>query len=420
MPRYTSRLIERIIILQPSATTATPNIAEEHDGIQPRPGELDLFRLVVLLRRNLLRILLCAVAGFLLMAAYSLQVKPRFSASASAVVPPPAASAVSVAQAVDTFDLLGGGAFDIYLDILNSEMVADRLIARFDLTSHYGAKDQQGAEKALAAATKLAAGREGLLRVTVEDRDPKLAAALADAYLAQLDVVNQSIAITAAGQRRKYYEREMTREKDALADAEVALEQSQQKNGVVEPQLQVQAALGTTENIRAQLRARQVERGALLQGETAQNPEVIRLDAQIASLEGQLHAAETAGGESTGSPISKVPERTLTYVRRARDVKFHETLFDILARDYELAKQQEAKDISGVQILDAAKIPLHKSWPPRTLYSLVGLLIGAVLGVVFTVFEAFARAVMKNPVNRARLHQAVLNKQIQSPDASIR
>ena len=365
------------------------------------PGELDLFALVILLRRNLLRIFLFAVCAFLAMVAYTLLVKPRFSATASLLIPSAAPSAATLALQATGLDLTGGG-YEVYLDILKSQIVADRMIGQYDLKNHYRVKDEPTAEKVLGSLTEVTAAKEGLVRVTVTDEDPKLAADLANGYLENLDWVNRNLAITAAGQRRKYFEQEMVKEKDALADAEVALQQGQEKTGVIEPELQVRASVEATETTRAQLRARQIELTALQQGATAQNPEVERLRAEISGLESQLHAEETVGGEAGGAPMAKVPERTLVFVRRERDVKFHEALFELLARQYETAKEQEAKDISMIQILDSAKVPEHKSWPPRTLYCLMAFFAGALLGVVYTIAATFLRSVSSNPENMAR------------------
>ncbi len=72
---------------------------------------------------------------------------------------------------------------------------------------------------------------------------------------------------------------------------------------------------------------------------------------------------------ATGIPTSKTPERALEYIRRERDVKFHEAVFALLAKQYELAKQEEAKTVSMIEVLDSATVPEHKSWPPRRCFA---------------------------------------------------
>lgn len=370
---------------------------------ESRAGEFDLFAFLLLLRSHLLRTALFGLAGFLLMVAFTLTAKPRFTSTTTILIPQKSPSSVALAlQSVGGtgLDLLGGG-YEVYLDILKSRTVAEALNARFQLREHYHTKDNAGTALVLAQHTAMAASKEGLLTVTVDDEDPRLAADLANAYFVELDHLNQRLAITSAGQQRVYYEQQMVAEKNALGDSEVAQQQAQEKTGLIVPEAQAQAALTDIEQTRAQIRIRQVQLGALLQGETAQNPEVIRLRSEIGGLEGQLHAMQSGGSNSAGPPVARVPAESLTLIRAQREVKFHEALFSMLQRQYENAKQDEAKNVSMVEILDKAIPAEHKSWPPRTLYCLIGLITGIFFGVFYTVMEAFVRAILGNTRNRA-------------------
>ena len=302
-----------------------------------------------------------------------------------------------------------GGGNELYDDILKSHAVTGRLIARFNLKQHYGAMDLEGAEKALASRTVLTATTEGLIQITVQDEDPKLAADVANAYAEELDYENHQLANSQVSQQRRYFEQEMIKEKNALADAEVVLKQSEEKTGVIEPGLQVQAGLGAIENTRAQLRLRQVELGALEQSETSENPDIIRVRGEIASIESQLRALQSEGGPEAGTPTAKNPERVLAYVRNLREVKFHEAVFDLLSREYVTAKEQESKDISSVEVLDRAVPAEHKTWPPRTVYCLAACFFGVFFGIAYTVVEKIFQTIARNPANRARLQRSSPN-----------
>jgi len=375
-----------------------------------RPGELDLFPFAMLLRANLWRTLLCAVLGLVIAAVYAHTRKPRYAATATILIPQQNnGSAANLAlQAATGLDLFGGG-YEVYLDILHSRTVQDKLIADYDLQAHYKAPNLESAEGTLFARSFVSASKEGLLVVTVQDEDPKMAAVLANAYFTELSQLNTHLGITAAGQLRRYYEGEMVKEKDALADAEVALEQSQQKTGVVEPQVQANAQLGAEESTRAQLRARQIELQGLLQGATPQNPNVVRLQSEIAGLEGQLRAFQT-GGPGVGTPASQQPAQALDYIRKLREVKFHEALLDMITRQVEAARQQESKDISMIEVLDAARPTPSPIWPPTRTWLLIGAAIGLFLGVLFTVVEAAYKVIMANPINRRRMQELVRGK----------
>ncbi len=372
----------------------------------PRRKELDLFVFAMLVRKNLRLILTFAMVGFFLMLVLMVLAKPKYSATSVLLVPQhnPSAPSLALKMAMGGMDLTGGG-YEIYEDILESQTVASRLIAKYHLKDVYKVKNETNAEKVLESRTLIKSSKEGMIRITVQDESPQRAADLANGYMDELDQLNQGLAITSAGQERLFYEREMVKEKNALADAEVELQRSQEQTGLMIPDRQLQANVTAIETTRAQLRVRQVELGALLQGATAQNPRVVRLKAEIAGLEGQLRAMQSGGSGpdlATGIPTSKVPERSLEYIRKLREVKFHETLFELLARQYETAKQDEAKTVSMIQVLDKATVPEHKSWPPRTLFTLLGFIVGAVLGIVYVLLRSFWQTVMANPENRRK------------------
>lgn len=396
-----------------SEQTATGGIATDSRSpnyVSPR-GELDLFVLALLVKRKGRRTMLTAIAGLLFVLVLVLFTKPRFAATAALLVPQPSGSASALALKLATggLDLAGGGTSEVYEDILESRTVANRLIEQYRLKDVYKVKYQLEAQKELASRTKIVTSKEGLVRVTVQDEDPKRAADMANSYLAELDRMNEGLAITSAGQQRLYFEREMIKEKDQLADAEVELKKTQETTGILVPQTQVAANLGAIEQTRAQLRVRQVQLGALLQGATSENPKVIRLKTEISELEGQLQAMQsgTGSGVATGIPTSKAPEKALEYIRKEREVKFHEAVFALLAKQYELAKQEEAKTVSVIEVLDRATVPERKAWPPKTLFCLLGLVGGALVGVVWTLVEAFLQTVMTNPDNQKK-YQALM------------
>ena len=372
------------------------------------PGELDLFPFLLLIRSHLPRTILCALVGLLIAAGYTYTRKPRYSATASILIPQGNGGSASsaVLQAATGLDLLGGG-YEVYMDILHSRAIEDRLIQQFNLQQHYGVNRLEAAEGILYSRSFMFAAKEGLLWVTVQDEDPKMAADLANAYFTELSQLNARLGITAAGQLRHYYEGEMLKEKDALADAEVALEQNQVKNGALEPQSLAGYNLSAADNTRAQLRAREIDLQGLLQGATPQNPSVVRLQAQIEQLKRQLGGLESGGGPEAGTPAAQQPGRVLEFIRKQRDVKFHEALMDMLTRNYETARQQESKDISLVEVLDPARPQFWADWPPKHTWLAVGAVAGLVVGILWTALQAVLGTVMGNQQNRVRLEALI-------------
>jgi len=386
----------------------TPELSQsEAPAPGPQPRELDLFSFALLLLRNAKFILGCGLVAFLAMLVLMLTTKPRFASTAVMVVPQGNITSSRLQQqlSLSTIDLLGGG-YELYGDILKSRAVEDRLIADYNLQKVYGSRDRGDAENTLASLTKVETQREGIVRVTVQDTNAQRAADLANDYFTQLELLNRKLVLDSVKQERVYLEGELSAEKDRLADAEVALKQVQENTSGVSPESEASAGLSALESTRAQLRADQIRLDSLLTGETEENPEVIRLRSQIAGLNAQVEDLQRgAPSTSTGTPTTQLPAQMVEYTRRLRDVKFHEELYNLLEKQFEEAKQQEAKTPSIVQVLDAGVPSFHKSWPPRTYYCLGAGVLGTLAGIFLVVFRAFTRAYTNNPSNAEKLSQ---------------
>jgi capsule polysaccharide export protein KpsE/RkpR len=287
----------------------------------------------------------------------------------------------------------------IYIGILGSRTVADDLIKKFDLAKVYKTKKLSQTERALKSRSKFVSGKDTIISIDVEDHDPQRAANLANAYLAALGQVNDRIAITEGSQKRLFFEKQLEKEKDALADAEVDLARSQEKTGMIQPVGQAQLQMETIAQTQAEIASREVQLAALSEGATDQNPEVIRLRTAIGGLRAQLQRLENASGPSSPGniqvPTSKVPELGLIYLRKARDVKYHEALYELLLRQYEAAKLDEARSAPLVQVVDTAVVPDTKSGPARVLLTLLAALLGAVIGTVRVFFLYAAQSVSR-------------------------
>ena len=212
--------------------------------------------------------------------------------------------------------------------------------------------------------------------------------------------------LSSIGEQRVYLEREMVKEKNALEDAEVALKQTGESGSGLPPEALASAGLTSSEMTRAQLHAAQVHLSTLLVSETDSNPEVVRARSEIATLSAQL-ATMQSGAVSTenGVPTRQLPEQELKYTRARREVLFHETLFDLLAKQFEAAKQEEARTPSIVQMLDPAVPSVHKAWPPRTYYCVLATISGILAGIVLVALQGFLSAYMRNSSNAHKLQE---------------
>lgn len=295
---------------------------------------------------------------------------------------------------------LAGGALglknpnDLYVGMLRSRTVGERMVQRFDLQRAYETEKPGNALRRLAGATEIVAGKDGLITISVRDSSPKLAADLANGYVEELRVMSRGLAVTEAQQRRLFFEQQLRSARDDLAGAEVALKKVQQKTGILDVGAQSAATINALSDIKATIAAKEVELNAMRSFATAQHPDYVRVSNELAGLRVQLR--KLTQGHDEGDVLivkSRAPELSLEYVRRLRDVKYQETLFEIIAKQYELARMDEAKEGAVIQVIDKAVPPDRKVKPKGVLLVAMGLIGGFLLAVLIAFLQyALARA----------------------------
>lgn len=320
--------------------------------------------------------------------------------STTSFVPPSLGGSSSMASALagqlasmGASDLTGGasrGSGDLYAGILRSRSIADELIGKNNLMKVYKVSKKSRAEDRLDNATKVVVdAKSTIVTVSVTDKSPARAQKLANDYMTALEEANGRLALSQASQRAVFFGKELEKEKDALEDAEVALKKTEEESGLIAPTGQTEAEIRTFADLQAQIAVRQVQLSALRQSATEENPEVIRLNSEIADLEGQLGRMQNGGGKSTpvAIPTSKVPALQLEYVRKQREVKYHEALFEMLSRQYEQARLDDERDPPVLQVLDEASWPDSMSSPHRGLIALGGLALGLIAGCIWVLWR---------------------------------
>ena len=406
------------------ASTAPANTGALPNGSSVGPEDsINLLDLALVLAVRKRFILLCGFIAAVVTAIIVLVIPVSFTATTTMLPPQQSSSASALLGSLGGLASLAGGGggaasmlglknpADLYIGLLQSETIADGLIDRFHLMGVYKAKKMDAARKALKSATTILAEKSSLIRISVKDHDPKRAAALANGYVEALHDLMSHLAVTEAGQRRMFFEQQLELEKNKLADAEVALEVTQNKTGIIQPQGQAEAVIMTITQLRAQISASEVELSALRTSATDQNSQVIQLQSQIAALRAQLadfekgHAGSAKLAGNILTPTSQVPAASLEYIRKMRDVRYHETLFELLARQYEMAKVDEAKQGQMIQVVDPALVPEKKSWPPRALLTLLAAILGTMLASFWVILQAAYRQKMQDPEMAAKITQ---------------
>ncbi len=273
---------------------------------------------------------------------------------------------------------------DMYLGLLKSRTIADRLLERFELQKVYGNKFLSDTRKELAKNTQFTTGKDGLISVEVDDEDAKRAAAMANAYHEELGKLTRTLAVTEASQRRQFFEKQLVQAREELVNAEFNLQKTQEKTGVIQLEGQAKAIIEGVAQLRAQIAAKEVQLGAMRTFATSENPDYLRALQELSGLRTQLKNREQESGSKEGSLITtgKVPQVGLEYLRKLREVKYHEAIMEIMARQFELAKVDEAKDSTAIQVVDKAIEPDRKSKPKRAIITLGVFFAGLFLAVL--------------------------------------
>jgi len=383
-------------------STATANNDVVQRGRASGPvDEISLLELFAIIMKRKGLIVRTTIVAALIAAVVSFLIPNRYTATTSLLPPQqqqPLASALA-AQMGGAGGMLGavaGGNLglknpnDIYIGMLKSRVVSDALVKRFDLAKVYHDKQTSDARKDLQSATDIQNAKEGFITVSVEDKDRKLAADIANAYVEELRNLTSNLAVTEAGQRRLFFEQQLRKSKDDLANAEITLKETQQKTGLIQMDSQAKAIIESVAAIRAQIAAKEVQLQAMQYSATDQNPDVLTLREELAGLRAQsakLEKQQNSGGGDIQIPTGSVPEAGLQYIRALRDVKYYETVFELLAKQLEASKLDEARQGAVIQVMDPAIEPDKKSSPRRGLIVVVSIMLGFFVSVIWVLIS---------------------------------
>ena len=376
--------------------------------------EAPMLAFIVILARYKREVLLPPLVAAVLTAAISLLL-PNWYTGTSKIMPPQQSQSNALALLGQLGALTGGvtsqalglkNPSDIYVAMLKSRTVADRLIERFDLKKVYDEELFYYARKELAQNSSIFAGREGVITIEVEDKDPSRAAAMANAYTEELQDLTVKLAVSEAAQRRLFFEGQLKRARLDLANAETELQRFTKASGLVSPQGQIGITVAASAALRAQIAAREVQLSAMRSFATENNPDVLRMQQELSALRIELSRMDKDGRSVKGDaviPFEKASEVGMEYIRRFRDVKYFETLYEVLAKQYEIARIDEAKDATLIQILDTAVAPDKKSKPKRLLLVVLATCLGFVLGVLLALIKDYASRANANADLAAQL-----------------
>ncbi len=281
---------------------------------------------------------------------------------------------------------------DVFVSILKSRLMADEVIKKFDLMNRYHENTMVDTRKELEDHLRITVTKEKVVKVSVEDEDPQVAADMANFYVANLDRLNRTVTVSKAGQNRVFLERRLGETMESMAKAEEALRDFQAKNRTVAVEAQAKVMIEAAAMIQGQITAQEVQMQVMGGYLSPDNPDLARIRSNVDELKKQL-ATMGSGKDAKGILSSDrlhpamvaVPDLALQFGRLFRQVKVQETIFTLLTSQHEQAKIAEARDTPTVQVLDPA-IPADKRTRPRVLLNTV---VAGVLALVIGTFTAF-------------------------------
>lgn len=378
------------------------------DVLASRANEIRMVDILIAMARQKTLLISMPIVGGAIALAIALILKPVFTSTV--VLLPPQQQSSGMSAVLGQLGGLGGMAGglgglknpgDLYIGMLQSRTVADILIERFKLKERYETKTMAGTRKRLENSTKIGAAKSGLITIDVEDHDAQTAADMANAYVKELTLMTETIAVSEASRRRVFFAKQLESAKDKLSDAEVNLKKVQESTGMIELEGQVKGLIANTAQLQGTIAAKEVQLSAMRSFATANNPELIRLQDELRGLNDQLFKLNKGQLSRNGDiaiPTGKIPEVSIEYIRSLRDVKYYETIFELLAKQFEMAKIDEAKDANLIQVLDKA-LPAEKKTRPKSLFIVLGgILGGAFLGLLLALARDFMRrSKLQNP-----------------------
>jgi capsule polysaccharide export protein KpsE/RkpR len=346
---------------------------------QPDDEALDLGTLLLPIRQGWRQLLAATIGAGALGFGASFLMTPQFT-STTTFIPPQQQQGVAASALASLGSLAGlaGGAgvrnsADQYVSLMQSVTVADRLIERFDLMTVYETQLKAYARKDLAGNTAMVIGKkDGMISVSVTDPSAQRAAQIANQYVDELRRLTSTLAVSEAQQRRVFFEREMQASRTKLVAAQTALQSSGFTPGAIKTE--PREAAEAYARLRAEATGAEVKLQTLRSSLADSAPEVRQQTALLQSLRTQLDLLE-----KSGKPDDSAPD----YVSKYREFKYQETLFDLMSKQYELARVDESREGALIQVVDPALPAEMKSKPSRRLIAMAGALLGCLAAAVW-------------------------------------
>jgi tyrosine-protein kinase Etk/Wzc len=361
---------------------------------QPMPAdddEISILDLLQVVADNLRLLVLGPLAAGLLALAYSFTIPPTFTATTKFM--PPQQQQSGAAAMLAGLGALGGLAgaatgiknpADQYIAFLRSRSLQDSLVDRFKLLDRFKTSSREAARNLINGSVQIVSGKDGLIAIDASDTDPAFSAQLANAHVEELTKLLNRLAVTEAQQRRLFFEKQFHQAKNNLAHAEQVLATSGVNSSVLKA---TGGAVAAVAQLRGSIAVQEIKMGSMRGYLTESAPDFKQALAELSAMRSQM-----ARLESTESITSVVANNDGDYISKYRNFKYFETLFELFAKQYEMARIDESREGAVIQVLDVAQPPENKSKPKK---GQIALLTTVASGFALLLF-VFIRHMQRN------------------------
>ena len=371
-------------------------------SIPPDDDEISLLDLLQVVADNLRLLVLGSLLAGLLALGISFAIPPTYTATTKFM--PPQQQQGAAAAMLSSLGALGGIASaasglknpaDQYVAFVKSRSVQDALVDRFKLIDRYEDKLREDARKTLDGNVQITSGKDGMITIDASDKDPTFAAQLANAHVEELGKLLNRLAVTEAQQRRLFFEKQLAAAKDNLVKSEQALRATGMSISAIKSD--PKAAVEGLARLKATIAAQEIKLGAMRGYLNESAPDFKQAQTELAAMRAQMAGAEKDDSAVKGSGADS------DYIARYRDFKYNETLFELFAKQYEMARVDESREGAVIQVVDQAVAPERKAKPKKALIALITTLAAGFALLLFIFVRQALRGAAQIPESAEKI-----------------
>lgn len=379
--------------------------------------DLNLIDILIIFAKRK-RLILGGTLGVALITVVIVLILPPIYVATTKIMPPQQSSSSTAAQLLGSLGgaataILGGGTTtsgDVYVGLLQSQGILYPIIDQFDLKKLYKVTTHEEASRIILEDTLKVEvdSKSGIITVSVEDKDPERAANMANAFIEELRKLLDRIAVTDSGKRRIFFEDQLKKAHEKLTRSEDEIKKFQENTGAISIENQTSAVIQGIAGLMAQIAAREVQIKVMKGYATENNPDLIKAQQELNALKEQLkdlQEKQESQSQSVFIPTGQIPALGTEYLRKMREFKYNEALFELLAKQYEAAKLDEAKEAAVIQVIYEATPPEKNAKPKKTLIVILATVAASIVFVMIAFLMELIQISSQKPDNQGRIKE---------------